>query len=117
MLSVNTVPARAAARAPSISPPKPAIRAIPVGAIMTGVSISVPSTRVRWLRSLTSTSCLGRSVRRSNALVLRRSVTSEPAPPSMKSNATLGRRRRAASRTSSSVAMAAINYLPTVWIS
>ena len=76
-------PARSAARATASSPCDWAIRVKPVGASITGIDAGAPKSVVDVSIALTSTSTLGRNSIRPNASLLRISVRSSSAPPSM----------------------------------
>ena len=96
VLRQYTVPAAFAAPAACSSPFGVASPLMPVGATISGIEISRPSTVVFRLRCETSTSIFGSSSHASKSARLAARVRSSIAPPSMKSNTTFGRRRAGA---------------------
>src|SRR3984957_18205633 len=97
------MPAAVAARQASISPRGLKSPANPVGAKTKGRAIGLPIKVVSSRRWLTSTPTRGMRRQASNARRLSERLCSSRAPPSMKSNTSLGRRRPAAVRRSSIV--------------
>jgi hypothetical protein len=81
VLTQNTVPWAAAARAVAASASPHASPWKAIGATSTGQLVGRPRTVVAKERQPTSTSTLSRSRRRSNARRFSRKVRSSPAPP------------------------------------